>query len=127
QACELGFWTFFYLFPAREIPWKPFPDFYHVWYRDRVNSCWQTPLRSDVRLPKEVASYLPMWLLSLLFVYAPFNQAFNLYQPVVSLCHNMQIFESMFAISLAGAGIGFIRHFSGNLGAVCAGLLIVAL
>ncbi|CAE6960644.1 unnamed protein product [Symbiodinium natans] len=36
QACELGFWMFFYLVLAREIPWKPFPDFTFIWYKDAV-------------------------------------------------------------------------------------------
>eukprot|EP00439_Symbiodinium_sp_Y106_P077273 s2862_g16.t1 len=126
QACHLAFWMFFYVHLAREIPWKPFPNFTLIWYQDRLDVCRDSELLPSARLPKEVAAYLPMWLLSLLFVYEPVNQLLNLYRPAVTACHNMQIFESLFAVSVVGAGIGFIRHFSGNAGAVCIGMLVTA-
>eukprot|EP00913_Durusdinium_trenchii_P001074 g986.t1 len=64
----------------------------------------------------------PMWILSLLFVYAPVNAALKLYAPAVTVCHNMQIFENLFAVSVLAAGlsvlqrVGLVQHCFGRFG-----------
>lgn len=107
QAAELGFWTWYFVMLSEDIPWKPFPDFVQVWYRQRVGDCLRLPT-GELKLP------FPMWLLSLLFVYEPMNSCLKLFDPPVSLCHNMQVFENLFAISLAGAALAVARHFGGR-------------
>ncbi|CAK9091301.1 unnamed protein product [Durusdinium trenchii] len=114
QACELGFWMFFFLRLSRDIPWKPFPEFARIWYQDRLEMCVAAPLRRGCQFPPDLAP--PMWILSLLFVYAPVNAALKLYAPAVTVCHNMQIFENLFAVSVLAAGVGLVQHCFGRFG-----------
>lgn len=120
QACELGFWMFFYLRLSRDIPWKPFPEFAQIWYQDRLELCSGGTFRRDGPWNDRWAewSFLapPMWLLSLLFLYAPTNAALKLYSPAVTVCHNMQIFENLFAVSVLAGGVGLVRHVFGRFG-----------
>jgi hypothetical protein len=83
QVGELALWTWYFNVLSADIPWSPFPDFVQVWYKDRANSCkrWMLPSQAQ----------LPMWLLSLFFVYEPVNSVLELHQPPVSLCHNLQV------------------------------------
>ncbi|CAJ1341059.1 unnamed protein product [Effrenium voratum] len=125
QVCELGFWMWFFLCLSQDIPWKPFPEFAQIWYQDRRELCLSAPVRRSCRLPQE---HVPsMWLLSLMFVYAPVNAALKLYQPVVSVCHNMQIFENLFAVSVLSAGVGLVKHFFGYVLGLLAGTLLIAM
>lgn len=121
QAGELALWTFYYLQVTEDIPWKPFPDFVQVWYRDRTQSCrrWVAGA-GGLHKPQ-----LPMWLLSLLFVYEPVNSVLRLHRPAVSLCHNMQVFENLFAISVCAAALGAVRHCWGRR-ALCSVAVAVA-
>lgn len=106
QAAELGLWTFYFNEITQDIPWKPFPDFVQVWYRDRAKAC-----------RREMAEHqpqLPMWLLSLFFVYEPVNAVLRLHRPPVSLCHNMQVFENLFTLSVCGAILAIVKHCFGR-------------
>jgi len=121
QSVELGIWTFYFLRVTQDVPWKPFPDFVQVWYRDRTKACRRWPAAGRAQLP--------MWLLSLLFIYEPVNGLLGLHPAPVSLCHNHQVFENLFAISVVAALLGGVRHVFGRgaLFAVAAVLVAVAL
>jgi len=118
QVGELGLWTFYFNEIVQDIPWKPFPDFVQVWYRDRSKSCrrWLAPHQHQ----------LPMWLLSLFFVYEPVNSVLRLHRPPVSLCHNMQVFENLWWVSVSGAVLGTIRHLFGRRALLASAVLLAA-
>jgi hypothetical protein len=127
QACELGFWMWFFLRLSRDIPWKPFPEFARIWYQDRRATCSAAPVRPGSPLKPFEHMVPPMWLLSLLFIYAPANAALKLYSPVVTICHNMQIFENLFAVSVLAAGLGLVKHLFGRFGDIASIVAFVTL
>jgi hypothetical protein len=70
---------------------------------------------------------LPMWLLSLFFVYEPVNSVLELHQPPVSLCHNLQVFENLFMLSICGAVLGAVRHCFGRRPLLAVAALLCAI
>lgn len=53
-----------------------------------------------------------MWVLSSLLIYEPANALTQWHPQKLSLCHNMQIFETLFALSCIVAAFTGVRHLS---------------